>query len=55
MKKAVIVVASIVAVLAVLLVVGDRADVHLRAIEMGVRIIIVTGGHRMRPEVRGTP
>jgi hypothetical protein len=33
------------------IVVGDRADVHLRAIEMGVRIIIVTGGHRMRPEV----
>ncbi len=33
------------------IVVGDRADVHLRAIEMGVRIIIVTGGHRMRPEI----
>jgi len=33
------------------IVVGDRADVHLRAIEMGVRIIIVTGGHRMKPEV----
>ena len=33
------------------IVVGDRADVHLRAIEMGVRIIIVTGGHRMKPEI----
>jgi len=33
------------------IVVGDRTDVHLRAIEMGVRIIIVTGGHRMKPEV----
>lgn len=33
------------------IVVGDRADVHQRAIEMGVRIIIVTGGHRMKPEI----
>ena len=33
------------------IVVGDRADVHLRAIEMGVRIIIVTGGHRMKADV----
>lgn len=33
------------------IVVGDRTDVHLRAIEMGVRLIIVTGGHRMREEV----
>jgi manganese-dependent inorganic pyrophosphatase len=34
-----------------IIVVGDRSDVHLRAIEMGVRLIIVTGGHRMKPEV----
>ena len=34
-----------------IIVVGDRTDVHLRAIEMGVRLIIVTGGHRMKPEV----
>ncbi|MEY4819067.1 MAG: hypothetical protein RLZZ23_1840, partial [Verrucomicrobiota bacterium] len=33
------------------IVVGDRSDVHLRAIEMGVRIIIVTGGHRMKADV----
>ena len=34
-----------------IIVVGDRNDVHIRAIEMGVRLIIVTGGHRMKNEV----
>ncbi|NBY37905.1 MAG: putative manganese-dependent inorganic diphosphatase [Verrucomicrobia bacterium] len=34
-----------------IIVVGDRNDVHIRAIEMGVRLIIVTGGHRMKSEV----
>ena len=34
-----------------IIVVGDRADVHVRAIEMGVRLIIVTGGHRMRDDI----
>ncbi len=29
------------------IVVGDRTDVQARAIEMGVRLIIITGGHRM--------
>jgi len=29
------------------IVVGDRRDVHARAIEMGVRLIVVTGGHSM--------
>ncbi|MEY3828983.1 MAG: hypothetical protein RL636_684 [Verrucomicrobiota bacterium] len=33
-----------------IIVVGDRDDVHRRAISMGVRLIIVTGGHRMKPE-----
>ena len=33
-----------------IIVVGDRDDVHRRAIGMGVRLIIVTGGHRMKPE-----
>ena len=32
------------------IVVGDRDDVHRRAIAMGVRLIIVTGGHRMKAE-----
>ena len=31
------------------IVVGDRADVHARAIEMGVRLVVVTGGHAMDP------
>lgn len=31
-----------------IIVVGDRDDVHRRAIEVGVRLIIVTGGHRMK-------
>ncbi len=34
-----------------IIVVGDRNDVHIRAIEMGVRLIIVTGGPRMKSEV----
>ncbi len=29
------------------IVVGDRRDVQARAIEMGVRLVVVTGGHRM--------
>ena len=33
-----------------IIVVGDRNDVHQRAIEMGVRLIIVTGGHQMSKE-----
>ncbi|PAW85100.1 MAG: pyrophosphatase [Opitutia bacterium Tous-C2FEB] len=33
-----------------IIVVGDRDDVHRRAISMGVRLIIVTGGHRMKPD-----
>ena len=33
-----------------IIVVGDRDDVHRRAISMGVRLIIVTGGHRMKAE-----
>ena len=33
-----------------IIVVGDRDDVHRRAIGMGVRLIIVTGGHRMKPD-----
>ncbi|MEY4033687.1 MAG: hypothetical protein RL492_881, partial [Verrucomicrobiota bacterium] len=32
------------------IVVGDRDDVHRRAIAMGVRLIIVTGGHRMKAD-----
>ncbi|MEY4403123.1 MAG: hypothetical protein RIR91_1158 [Verrucomicrobiota bacterium] len=32
------------------IVVGDRDDVHRRAITMGVRLIIVTGGHRMKAD-----
>ena len=31
------------------IVVGDRSDVHAKAIEMGVRLIVVTGGHAMEP------
>ena len=33
-----------------IIVVGDRNDVHQRAIEMGVSLIIVTGGHKMSNE-----
>lgn len=31
------------------IVVGDRRDVHAKAIEMGVRLVVVTGGHAMEP------
>ncbi len=33
-----------------IIVVGDRDDVHRRCIERGVRLVIITGGNKMRPE-----
>lgn len=34
-----------------IIVVGDRADVQRRAIEMGVRMIVITGGLSVTPEI----
>lgn len=33
------------------IVVGDRREVHARAVEMGVRLVVITGGHAMDPDL----